>query len=192
MKHLVLAVIALTLAIPAQADAAKSIFTKIDLKACKQIKKPDGFVFEGSWACKGVKGYDVIYSGMDLRATIAFGPKAQTQCAAAQSFGHFNSPGDTIEWRMAKGKPYATILRWFTDNGDEGSKQNWLVVTKIDGNGACRSAIIDTQFPNANQVARDKADKSASFKCAKDLPELISAKPLKVEEIMSGVPCAQP
>ena len=192
MKQLAFALIALTLAIPAQAETAKSTFTKIDLKKCKQIKKPDGFVFEGAWTCKGVKGYEFIYSGMDLRATIGFGPKAETQCAASQSFGHFNSPGDTIEWRMAKGKPYATILRWFTDNGEADSKQNWLVITKIDGNEACRTAIVDTQFPNANVVARQKADQSASFNCSKDLPELISAKPFKVEDIMSGVPCSQP
>ncbi len=192
MKQLAVALIALTLAVPAQAEAVKSTFTKIDLKKCKQIKKPDGFVFEGAWACKGVKGYDVVYSGMDLRATIGFGPKAETQCAASQTFGHFNSPGDTIEWRIAKGKPYATILRWFTDNGEADSKQNWLVVTKIDGNEACRTAIVDTKVPNANQVAREKADQSASFNCAKDLPELVSDKPLKVDEIMSGVPCIKP
>jgi hypothetical protein len=192
MKHLAVALIALSLAVSAQAETAKSTFTKIDLKKCKQIEKPDGFVFEGSWTCKGLKGFDVVYSGMDLRATMAFGPKPKTQCSASQTFGHFNSPGDTIEWRLAKGKPYATILRWFTDNGEPDGKQNWLVVTKIDGDEVCRTTIVDTQFPNANQVARRKADQSTSFNCAKDVPELVSTKPLKADEIMSGVPCSQP
>jgi hypothetical protein len=174
------------------AHAATSQYSDFDMKTCRQVgplNQEDG---GGTWTCKGIKGYDVLYSEGDLRGTMAFGPGADHQCAAAESFGHFNSPGSKIEWRMAGGKPYATILRWFTDNGEPDGKQNWLVVTKIKGREACRTAIIDTQFPNANEVARQKADQSMSFVCAKDLPELISTKPLKVEAIMSGAPCGPP
>jgi hypothetical protein len=179
------------LASPVQAETVTSTYTNFDLTKCKVLNKSeeDG---GGQWICKGIKGYDVLYSDGDLRGTMAFGRSAEIQCAAAQSFGRFNSPGDKIEWRMIRGKPIATILRWFTDNGEPDGKQNWLVVTKINSDEVCRTAIIDTKYPNANKVAQLKADASDHFSCTKDLPELISAKPSKVEDIMSGVPCSPP
>jgi len=179
-------------ALPAAAQAGTSQYTDFNLKKCKQVGELHQEDGGGTWECKGLKGLTVVYSEGDLRGTMAFGESADVQCAASQSFGKFNSPGDKIEWRLNNGKPYATILRWFTDNGEEGSKQNWLVVTKINSDEVCRTAIIDTQYPNANDVARQKADQSLGFKCYKDLPELISSKPLKVDEVMSGVPCSPP
>ena len=180
------------IALSATAQAGTSQYTDFDLKKCKRVGELNQEDGGGTWQCKGLKGFDVVYSEGDLRGAIAFGESADIQCAASQSFGRFNSPGNTIEWRVNNGKPYATILRWYTDNGEESGKQNWLVVTKIDSDEVCRTAIIDTQLPNANDVARQKADQAASFKCYKDLPELISAKPLKVDDVMSGVPCSPP
>ena len=93
---------------------------------------------------------------------------------------------------MENGKPFATILRWSTDNGsgEAGSKQNWLVVTKLNGRDACRTALIDTKYPNANSVARANADgKSRTFNCEKDVPEVVSQRAIKASEIISGAPC---
>ena len=93
---------------------------------------------------------------------------------------------------MENGKPFATILRWSTDNGsgEAGAKQNWLVVTKLKGRDACRTALIDTKFPNANSVARAKADgQSRTFNCEKDVPEVVSQRAIKANEIISGAPC---
>jgi hypothetical protein len=180
----------LSVALSATAQAGTSQYSDFNVKKCKQVGELNQEDGGGTWECPGIKGLKVIYSEGDLRGTMAFGESADIQCASAQSFGHFNSPGDKIEWRLNDGKPYATILRWFTDNGEPDSKQNWLVVTKINSDEVCRTAIIDTQTPNANVVARQKADQSVSFKCTKDLPELISAKSLKVDEVMSGVPCS--
>ena len=128
----------------------------------------------------------------DLRGNIAFGSLARSQCSSAQSFGAFNSPGAKIEWRMDKGKPLATILRWETDNGsgEANAKQNWLVVTKLNGRDACRTALIDTKYPNANAVARAKADgESRTFNCEKEAPEVVSQRAIKASDIMSGAPC---
>ena len=92
---------------------------------------------------------------------------------------------------MKNGKPFATILRWFTDNGEEDGKQNWLVVTKLNGDEACRMAFIDTKFPNANAVAKQKADSAKNFNCAKDLPEVVSTSKMKAEDFASGSPCVE-
>lgn len=188
-KLLSLAILALS-ATFAHADSITSLFTSLDIAKCKtvSISEEDG---GGSWKCRGIKGYNVIYSEGDLRGTVAFGPAAENQCSGSQSFGKFNSPGTKIEWRMKSGKPFATILRWFTDNGEPDGKQNWLVVTKLNGDEACRTAFIDTKLPNANAVAQQKADSASNFNCAKDLPEVIGTTKMKADDFASGSPCVE-
>ena len=174
----------------AHAETITSTYSNFDLNKCKalSVSVEDG---GGTWKCKGIKGYDVIYSDGDLRGTMGFGRDAENQCSARQSFGHFNSAGIKIEWRMKMGKPIATIVRWYTDGGEPSVKQDWLVVTKLDQGEACRTAFIDSKYPNANAVARQKADTSAKFNCAKDMPKVISSLPVNANEFASGVPCTQ-
>ena len=191
MKKLISAALLAVSASFAHAEAISSVYSDFDMTKCKTISvsEEDG---GGSWLCKGIKGFDVVYSEGDLRGTMGFGPFAENQCSSAQSFGKFNSPGAKIEWRMKNGKPYATILRWFTDNGEPNGKQNWLVVTKLNDDDACRTAFIDTKFPGANKVAQQKADTAKNFNCAKDLPEVISAViRMKADEFASGSPCVE-
>ncbi|MEQ1520688.1 MAG: hypothetical protein ABL936_05405 [Aestuariivirga sp.] len=176
----------------ASAGEITSIYSDLDLKACKALELFPDEGEGGIWACKGIKGFDVLYLEGDLRGYIAFGPEGRSQCTSAQTFGAFNSPGPKIEWRMENGKPVATILRWFTDNGsgEANAKQNWLVVTKLNGKDACRTALIDTKYPDANIVAREKADRqSRSFACEKDMPEVVSQRAVRADELMSGLPC---
>lgn len=177
----------------ASAGEIASVYSNLDLAKCKALQLYTGDEGEGGeWECKGIKGHGVMFWEGDLRGNIAFGPLARSQCSSAQSFGAFNSPGAKIEWRMDKGKPFATILRWSTDNGsgETGAKQNWLVVTKLNGRDACRTALIDTKYPNANTLARAKADgKSRTFNCEKDVPEVVSQRSITANEIMSGAPC---
>jgi hypothetical protein len=177
----------------AAAGNITSVYSDLDLKTCKALQLYTGDEGEGGeWECKGIKGYDVMFWEGDLRGNIAFGPLARSQCSSAQSFGAFNSPGAKIEWRMENGKPIATILRWFTDNGsgEANAKQNWLAVTKLNGKDACRMALIDTKYPNANTLAQAKADgKAHTFNCEKDMPDVISQRALAANEIISGAPC---
>jgi hypothetical protein len=194
MRHLAFLAFLFVSSATAAAGEISSAYSNFNLNKCKadEIYNSRDEGGGGVWSCKGIKGYDVLYFEGDLRGNIAFGPKARSQCTSAQSFGAFNSPGAKIEWRLDKGVPFATILRWTTDNGlgEAGSKQNWLVVTKLNGADACRTAVVDTKFPNANAVARDLADKkSLSFNCAKDMPQVISQASFKVDQIMSYVPC---
>lgn len=177
----------------ATAGEITSLYSDLDFAKCEALQLYTGDEGEGGeWQCKGIKGHDVMFWEGDLRGNIAFGPLARSQCSSAQSFGAFNAPGAKIEWRMENGKPFATILRWSTDNGsgEAGSKQNWLVVTKLNGRDACRTALIDTKYPNANSVARANADgKSRTFNCEKDVPEVVSQRAIKASEIISGAPC---
>jgi hypothetical protein len=177
----------------AAADEITSVYSDLDLAKCRALQLYTGDEGEGGeWECKGIKGHDVMFWEGDLRGNIAFGPLARGQCSSVQSFGAFNSPGAKIEWRMDKGKPFATVLRWETDNGsgEPNAKQNWLVVTKLNGRDACRTALIDTTYPNANAVARAKADsQSRTFNCEKDVPDVVSQRSIEASEIMSGAPC---
>ncbi len=176
-----------------QASAeVNSVYSDFDLTACKTLEIHESEGEGGVWQCDGIKGFDVLYVEGDLRGFIAFGPEARSQCSTAQTFGAFNSPGAKVEWRMEGAKPFATILRWFTDNGSGGmeAKQNWLVVTKLNGKDACRTALIDTKYPDANRVARELADgASRRFNCEKDMPQIVSRRAIRAEEVMSGAPC---
>jgi len=192
-KFAALIVLGLTSA-AALAGEITSVYSDLDLKECKALELYNGEDNGegGVWECKGIEGFDVLYLEGDLRGFIAFGPEARSQCTSAQTFGAFNSPGPRIEWRMENGKPIASILRWFTDNGsgEANAKQNWLVVTKLNGRDACRTALIDTKYPDANTIARAKADgQSRSFNCEKDMPEVVSQRAIRANEVMSDTPC---
>ena len=176
----------------ALAGEITSVYSDLDLKKCKALELYADEGEGGVWECKGIEGFDVLYLEGDLRGYVAFGPEARSQCTSAQTFGAFNSPGPKIEWRMENGKPIATILRWFTDNGsgEANAKQNWLAVTKLNGKDACRMALIDTKYPDANALARAKADgKAHTFNCEKDVPDVVSQRAIKADELMSGLPC---
>jgi len=51
-------------------------------------------------------------------------------------------------------------------------------------------ALIDTKYPDANTIARAKADgKAHTFNCEKDVPDVVSQRALAANEIMSDTPC---
>ncbi len=76
-----------------------------------------------------------------------------------------------IEWRITNRtgdwRPFATILRYYTDN-ESGPEGQTLVVTKIEMGNTCQIARVDARkYSNANQIARDLADSLAfDFDCA--------------------------
>lgn len=188
-KTLSLAFLALS-ATCAQAETFSSVYSDLNITKCKTLAEYTEDVGGIEVLCKGIKGYDVTYVEGDLRGAVSFGKNGKKQCASMQTFGAFNSVGKKIEWRMVKGKPIATILRWFTDNGEKDGKQNWLVVTKLGEKESCRTAIIDTKMPNANLVAQQKADAAASFNCEKDTAvALDNAKITSAADAMSPTPC---
>jgi len=172
----------------AAASGITSAYTDLDIDKCKLVNQSQG---EGEWAewqCPGLKGNFVRVSEDDLRYTVSYGRDAEHQCAAQQTFGKFNYLGPRIEWRLESGRPFATILRWYQSSDEV--KTNWLVVTKYDGIEACHVAYVDPALPNANAVARQKADDIArAFNCSNDKPQIVSQKTIQLEEIVSGWPC---
>lgn len=163
--------LAATLAVPllsvgAAAEEISSAYTKLDKGACKDVTPLDAGGFGGISKCTGYDGIEVRVAEGDLRMFVSYGPDAAKQTAAEQTLPQFNTIGDTLEWRLADGKPFATILRfrWDSDNG-EGST---LVVTKLGTTDACHVGYVTaTGNPNANVLAREVADTLArGFDCA--------------------------
>jgi hypothetical protein len=192
MKRLLFPIVLTVFPFAATAQEITHLYSDLDLQKCQQIPLLESQSGDGEWLCPGIEGYDVHVSEGDLRTFVGFGKDATAQCAKTQTFMAFNSLGPRVEWRLKDGKPFATILRWFTSGGPNGDiKQNWLVVTKLDGKTACHIAYVDTKYTEANVVARQRADERAqSFDCEKDMPEIFSAKGGSATDYASGMPCS--
>ena len=72
-------------------------------------------------------------------------------------------------------QPFATILRYSWEHGDNGPKGETLVVTKLGTTDACHVAYVKADGnPKANEMAREIADSRArSFDCKRDEPEKV-------------------
>lgn len=161
----------------AEAREPKSLYTTIDLNACKVIfRHRDG----NTWSCKGLPGYPVVYGEGDLRAFVSVGtsPRKQKRKAQEQTLGPFNtifqgkSRRATLEWRVHRdGKrtiPHATILRYYTRN--EEGRGEVLVVMHVGARETCQAGIIDALAePEAIALARKVADDAARrFSCERE------------------------
>lgn len=162
------------LALPAQAADIDSTYTQLDLDECLVLKADD---FGASFACPGYKGFPLLVAEGDLRFFVSYGFGAPDEVAASQTLPQFNYVHSTLEWRLTNAsgawKPFATILRWFTQAGDGSSPDGEvLVVTKIEAGNTCHIAYIDAKrTPNANEIARSWADNTATtFNCMTDDP----------------------
>jgi hypothetical protein len=179
-----LGVLSLTvlLASGAHAQTPQSDYTKAGEKACK-LRSKNKAGEEMPWsesACPGRGGYVLRIFDGDLRQTVAVGrtvAAAADEKAAEQTFGPFNSAGDTVEWRSRGGKPFAIIQRWRLQDiaGKPDAKGNLpdvqlLVVTRTPPGPVCHVAYIDVRAnPDANALARQVADeKAAAFDCKND------------------------
>ena len=153
-----------------------SAYTDINLDECLVLDADD---FGVSWACPGYKGYPLRISEGDLRFTIAYGFNIDGEPGRSQSLGPFNHLGPKLEWRLsnASGRwlPVATIVRYFTQNQETLKESNEvLVVTQLLEGQTCHIAYIDALAnPNANELAREAADKAGKFDCANDDVEII-------------------
>jgi hypothetical protein len=154
------------------ANPVKSIYTTIELKTCKQVRRHrDG----GAWLCEGLAGLPVYVAEGDLRQFLSVGEDAQKRRAATQTLGAFNtifekgSDRATVEWRFnrrgEKQIPYAVIVRFHTSGG--GRKGDVLVVSKVSPTETCHVAYIDALAnQDAITLARFVADNQAkTFDC---------------------------
>ena len=73
--------------------------------------------------------------------------------------------GKTAEWRVKKGKPIAVILRFnMTEPGGSKVAESVLVVSKITGNKACVTDVVQPG-KTQNVKAAKLADSSSSKPC---------------------------
>lgn len=151
----------------------KSMFTTIDLKSCRVVRKhSDGY----AWRCRGLTGYPIYISEGDLRFYLSVGNDAEKRRAAGQTLNPFNtifkadSARTAIEWRFrtpeGRTVPYAMIVRYFTSN-DTGGNGQVFVVTRVTATETCHIAYIDALAnEDAIKIARRIADERAlKFDC---------------------------
>jgi hypothetical protein len=180
--------------LPVNAQTAEiiSTYTSTAKKDCRPIRASrseadDGFVH----VCPGIgeRSDAVLRTAMgnlivlnmegDLREVVSVGrtrEAAAKEPAAQAWFGPFSSTTTTVEWRHPKdGAPFAIIQRWhLADNEDPGPDnrprtKQMLVVTRLPPGAVCHVAYVDVKAnANANEIARQAAEKARDFKCDKD------------------------
>lgn len=183
MKHHLAAIALLFSAMPASAE---SVYTKLDLNACKAIEEND---MGGTWICDGWDGYPVEFSEGDLRQSLFFGHLGDwAQKRHWESFGPFNHIAGTVEWIVDGKIAKAAITRFIIENSnpdtgevDKASQGQVLVVFKVgqEGEGeACAVGYIDARAnPNPNELAREvAASETAGFQCRVDEPQWYGTK----------------
>jgi hypothetical protein len=181
--------------LPAIAQTAEiiSTYTSTAEKDCKTAPQAKGEPDDGfSRVCPGMAGLIVVNAEGDLRQVVTVGrtrAAAGKEPAAQAWFGPFNSTTPTIEWRHPKGgAPFAIIQRWhLADNDDAGAdnrprNKQMLVVTRLPPGPVCHVAFVDVKAnPNANELARQAADRARDFKCGQDKVRIEGVKGRAVE-----------
>lgn len=163
----------------AKAESIGSAYTSTARKDCKVMSAESGVGDSTIRICPGKAGLVALVSEDDLRETVSVGRNrrdAAAEPAARTWFGPFNSTTETVEWRMADGKPFAIIQRWhIADNNDQDKDgrpiaKAMLTVTRLPPGAVCHVAYIDVAAnPNANEIARRAADAVArGFECGKE------------------------
>lgn len=163
------------------AKANESAYSERNLDACKTLSQED----EGpsvTLECTGYKDFAVYFKEGDLRQSQAYGPISKAWLDEAfESFGPFNHTNAKIEWRIAAGKPVATIVRWFVSDPETTSDTDTrygqvLVVSTIataENPTSCVVGYVDAlENKDANTLARKVADEEAhDFACGLNEPQ---------------------
>lgn len=170
----ILAAAALLAAAPAAAQPGRitSVYTGLDVARCARIAHQD----EGSsstWRCRGYAGIPLIVMSGDDRVDIDAGEDN----GEWEAPGRFSVPGPRVEWRLRGGRSFAVIYRLLL-SGSDLPRSSLLAVESIGrpGHAGCLVAMIDGRLPNANALARARADaRAASFRCGEDEHEVHGA-----------------
>ncbi|MEA3018098.1 MAG: hypothetical protein QOI38_2820 [Sphingomonadales bacterium] len=153
----------------AQPGRVTSVYTALDVARCTQTAHEE----EGSsttWRCRGHAGVPLIVMAGDDRYDIDAGEDN----GEWEAPGRFSTPGPRVEWRLRGGRAFAIIYRLLL-SGDNLPNSSVLAVESIGrpGHAGCLVAMIDGRLPNANALARARADaRAASFRCGEDEHEL--------------------
>jgi hypothetical protein len=130
-------------------------------KGCKTLHGRSGT--DDAYLCNGVGGYKVrvYFSAATMQINAERGDE-NTPLATLDVA--FDDSRTTLEWRLANGKPFAVIMR-VPVYGDPAPGEYFGKVTrhqlKITGlAGQEIDQTVDAATPNANQKAREAADKA--------------------------------
>jgi len=149
----------------AQPGRATSVYTVLDMARCAETAR----VEEGAsvtWRCRGHAGIPLIVMTSDDRYDVDAGEDN----GEWESPGRFSFPGPRVEWRLRGGRAFAIVYR-LRLSGGEAPPSSVLAVESIGrpGHPGCLVAMIDGRLPNANVLARARADaRAARFRCGED------------------------
>lgn len=176
--------------LPAAAQTIESAYSKIDWqRSCTlEDESKEG---DGAWAkvvCDGFGNVPVRITDADNRMSLDYG--AVQERGPWESFAGFNRVNETVEWRLADGKPFATIHRWFVSD-DEGGERQVLVVSTVAGRWSresCMVGFVDANAnSNANLIARGLADAEArDFRCGVDRPAYVGQTTSRTPQATAG------
>lgn len=151
---LLAALLLLASTVSEQALHTTSAYTRLDLDACKRTD--DGSTPEyASWLCSGYGSLALFVQNGDERYDLDAGRESGEPIGG----GSFNYPGETVEWRLFNGTPFAIIYRLRNANPDLPASS--VLVVESVGRGTkpgCRVAVINGSLRNANERARQAAD----------------------------------
>lgn len=145
----------------------ESVYTEFDFEACEVIEsfpESGGSVRE----CEGYEGTPLFVSEGDGRFDLDAGTLDEDFLTGGRAF---NTIGDTVEWRLHDGEPFAVIVRFDFDDGFEIQRSELAVITVGTANRA--GCLVDWVRPDAipdqNTAARTIADERArDFACELD------------------------
>ncbi len=153
---------AILLSAPAAAKQPRitSAYTKLDWEKCSVIHSGQQLEHPENWEsrrCAGYAGIPIFWGHDDGRDDIDVG----IQNDAGFISGPMHGLSETIEWRLANGRPFAIIYRVESRPADL-DRVTWsrLIVETIGepGKPGCPIAKFDALKPNANIAARRAAD----------------------------------
>ena len=151
----------------------RSVYTSLAEAECRLVEQDEESGATSS-RCPGTAGHALLVHDFDARMTVdvvAPGGRTHRLRYSGVITSAFSSLGPRAEWRMRDGTPIALIVRVnvFEDPSVPDRATSYLAVAKITPREACVTDRIAPTTPNANEAARQAADRSASRPCMRDL-----------------------
>lgn len=146
-----------------------SVYTKLDSQTCQADDTAEDAEHEPNYLCQGFKDYKIYLSFTCCQTMVYVGENIKLDTSEEQFlkipmiYGSQSPNGETIEWRLANGKPFAVILRINQDSSliDPTLKkglETTLNILSLTGYKKINASINVRKFKNANEVIRKKAD----------------------------------
>lgn len=155
--------------------AIRSVYTSLAEKDCR-VTERDEEVGGTSSRCPGAAGYALVVHDYDARMSVdivAPGGRALPLRYSGVVTANFSAVGERAEWRMRGATPMALIVRLNANEDPENPERttSYLTVARITATSACVTDRIAPTVANANEAARQAADRSATRPCMRDLAE---------------------